>query len=546
MKPFSSVAGVAWAIITGAYIPYCLAADTLTYTVKPHDTWVKIARRTLDDPQRLAALQALNQQEATTPPRQGTILHILPEWRRVLPQQAKVLALTGTPQLIDKHGTTQTLVVGQLLKRGSQIVTDNDASVVLQFADASRLQLYPDSQLTVVKLARGAQKLPIIKVDLNQGQADNQVIPKTNASRRYEVRTPHAISAVRGTEYRIRADSHGAGAEVLRGKVAVRTRTHLTNVLLPAGFGISVQPGKPAKKTALSPAPDIHSIPPLLESSPFHVQWQAQDGINGYQVQVAKTADFAIPLISQTTQKAQLNSKTRLEDGNYFIRVRAQDAQGLFGQDASTPFTLNAFPEAPTVIGPLNGSKVRTPTLHLRWNAGMDDSRYRLEITRADDVNFTQPLHRIDELTQTEWAVPTLPAGEYRWRVSQRYPQHANDREYGARSDAQRFSYQPIPDGASASSDHDSEFLTFSWKAAAPDQQYRVQLANNPQFTQPLVDTHLKLAQWKTPLPGTGVFYFRVAVVDSDGEQGAFGAVSRVEIPARWWLLALPLLPLVF
>lgn len=543
---FSPRAKAVFVILLGSYASNSVADEALTYTVKPHDTWGKIARRTLDSPERLAALQALNQQNANTLPQAGSVLRVQPEWRRVLPQQAKVLALTGEPKLVDKRRGMQTLVVGQLLQRGSQIVTDGDASVVLQFADASRLQLYPDSQLTVVKLAKGPRNLPIIKVDLNQGQADNQVVPKSNASRRYEVRTPHAISAVRGTEYRIRADAKSAGAEVLRGKVAVRGRQHNGSVLLPAGFGVSITAGQTARKTALSAAPDIRSIPALLETSPFSVHWQGQSDVASYQVQVAKTADFAIPLLTQTTQKSQLNSKTRLEDGDYFIRIRAADAQGLFGQDAHQAFTLNAFPEAPTVIAPLNGGKVRTPELRLRWNAGLDSSRYRIELAKADDVNFSQPIQQADDLTKTEFAISTLPPGDYRWRVSQRYPEHATDRAYGARSDAMRFSYQPIPDGATASGEYDSQFLTFAWKAGAPDQRYRVQLATNPRFEQPLVDTTVEQATWKTPLPGTGDFYFRVAIVDSDGEQGAFGAVSRVQIPSRWWLLMVPLLPALF
>ena len=165
---FSPKAKAVFVILLGSYASNSVADEALTYTVKPHDTWGKIARRTLDSPERLAALQALNQQNANTLPQAGSVLRVQPEWRRVLPQQAKVLALTGEPKLVDKRRGMQTLVVGQLLRRGSQIVTDGDASVVLQFADASRLQLYPDSQLTVVKLAKGPRNLPIIKVDLTK------------------------------------------------------------------------------------------------------------------------------------------------------------------------------------------------------------------------------------------------------------------------------------------------------------------------------------------------------------------------------------------
>jgi len=49
--------------------------------------------------------------------------------------------------------------------------------------------------------------------------------------------------------------------------------------------------------------------------------------------------------------------------------------------------------------------------------------------------------------------------------------------------------------------------------------------------------------------PKGGAYYMRVKTVDSDGTEGAFGTVQKIEVPAgageRWWmLLFLPLIVL--
>ena len=88
-------------------------------------------------------------------------------------------------------------------------------------------------------------------------------------------------------------------------------------------------------------------------SRPLHPGWlallQIADPVDkavAYRAQVARDEQFndVIATTVFTTPRARF---TNLPDGSYLLRVRAIDAEGLEGQDATRGFALRARPEPP-------------------------------------------------------------------------------------------------------------------------------------------------------------------------------------------------------
>ncbi len=80
--------------------------------------------------------------------------------------------------------------------------------------------------------------------------------------------------------------------------------------------------------------------------------------------------------------------------------------------------------------------------------------------------------------------------------------------------------------------------LTFAWNTKSNVKQYKVQVSRNPGFTGPFVDVNTDQASY-TPLLTEqefidgGSMYWRVAVIDPDGNTGAFSKAKKFTILAR-------------
>ena len=70
--------------------------------------------------------------------------------------------------------------------------------------------------------------------------------PKQQGKRRFQVTTPQAIAAVRGTKWAVDAQETRTSVLVLRGQVAVRRPSGAGQVVLGPGDGVDVDPGTAA------------------------------------------------------------------------------------------------------------------------------------------------------------------------------------------------------------------------------------------------------------------------------------------------------------
>ncbi|WP_295958822.1 FecR domain-containing protein [Rhodoferax sp.] len=202
-----------------------MAAD-LIYTVQPGDHPWNLAERYLKSPSLALALRQRNQiaDDHRIPP--GTQLRIPKEWLKLESTQVLLLAVVGDTTLRRGNAPARAAVAGELLQAPSGLRTGPDGSATLQFADGSRVLVRRDSEL----LLQATQKAllgqaSIVGLSLLQGSVENQVTPVGDSGGRFEIRTPAAIAAVRGTQYRVTTDGHSMHTEVVTGAVNVANPT---------------------------------------------------------------------------------------------------------------------------------------------------------------------------------------------------------------------------------------------------------------------------------------------------------------------------------
>ena len=81
----------------------------------------------------------------------------------------------------------------------------------------------------------------------------------------------------------------------------------------------------------------------------------------------------------------------------------------------------------------------------------------------------------------------------------------------------------------------DSRALRLTWQTR-PGERYRLQVARDAAFSQPVVDTELDGGQFAFARPASGTYYARLQVLDVQGVADPVGATHRFEVPVPLWL----------
>ena len=528
-------------VIVSARAPQGLAAEWL-YTVRPGDTLWDVSAaylRETDDWQRLQALNGVAD-PYTLPP--GSRLRIPVAWMRIKPAPARITAVEGEAAVRSGDGGALAPAVdAMLLKPGDEVTTAADSSVMIEFADGSTLRVGAGSYVAfdILSVAGGTAFVDT-RLRLLKGSTTMRARSRRAGGSRTEIRTPAALSAVRGTDFRVgvlEADE-AMRTEVLSGRVAVSARAK--TVAVTAGFGTVVDVGAPPRSPRpLLPAPELTDVPAVLERVPVRIRVAQVSGAAAYRLEIARDAAFTQVVAERTAATPSITGPD-LADGSYVLRVRAIDALGQEGLDATRAFVLNARPEPPFLIEPSEGGVVPDGLPHFRWSEPDEAAAYRFQLAAGDD--FGTPFASVDRLSEARFALTTaLPPGAYRWRVAT----FDKRGEEGPFSDPQQLRVPPpgpVPEPPELS----DEAMMIRWPAGLAGDRYRFQMARDDAFTDLVVDRETTEPSIRLERPEGGVVFIRVQTIDAAGEASAFSAPQRIEVPSDpLWLLSLPIMGLI-
>lgn len=505
------------------------AADDVQLLVKPGDTLIAISQRYLDRPARWPALQTLNKVADEHRLVPGSTLRLPARWLRWSAGTVEVIHVQGEV----RDGSGGAIVAGRRLAEGETIDT-GEGLLTLRLGSGATVLFPPGSRARLGQLRSvPGTGLERNAIDLERGDAESRVPPLRQSGSRYEIRTPRVITAVRGTRFRVAAEEGASRHEVVEGHVQVAGSRG--RVLLDPGQGVRADDGRVGAAEALLPAPDLSSLPAVVERTVQKLSVPALSGAVAWRWQVAADPEFTRVLRDARTAKPEW-LLLGLPDGDYQLRLRAVAADGLEGLDAVRPFTLRARPEPPLVRAPANGGSVAGAP-QLAWTQAEGAATVDLQLARDED--FRDLVAERQGLAATGLALEAaLPPGEYRWRLASRRA----DGYRGPYGDAAAFRQLAPTEVAPPSLDGDE--LRLSWSGPA-ELTYQVQLARDEAFSREVRDFDAAGTQLRLPRPGAGDYYVRTRPRLDGGETAPWSAAQRFEVPGgHWWLLLL-LLPLL-
>jgi len=501
------------------------------YTVQPGDTVWDISHTQLKDWRYWDDILKRNNIRNAATLRPGTKISIPLYVVREEASEVRVEKVVGKVEVVFRNKSEKLpLKPGISLGAGDRVITGESSTALLILEDQSSILLRESSELEFTRLKTlggGNHRSMNAQLRVNQGRMNMDANPAHVPDSSYEIFTVSANSAVRGTGFRIGVEKDSSRTEVLEGLVSVGNAFGKVDV--PRNFGtVAQKDSPPIEPVELLPAPDLETFPALIRYLPTVVSLNSIRQARSYRVQIARDQEF-LEIMLDRTVKERLMVDQRLEDGDYFLRVRGVDANGLEGNDAVKAFRVEARPEAPMVRSPLPEHVLHAGTVDFSWAEVEGVDSYVFEL--AHDDGFTQPLQR-ESLGDTHATVDISDAGEYVYRLSS---VTAEGRQ-GPPGKPVKIRVLPVPAVPEPKPPAvDGDKLRLAWQAVDGVANYQVQLATDTEFQELVVDEKTVEPGIAIPRPVSGYYYFRLRSIDMEGYEGGFSTPQRFEVkPASY------------
>jgi hypothetical protein len=389
--------------------------EMVRYAVKRGESLFSISEKYLAQRTAYLAVQRLNRiaNPMAIPP--GTVLKIPMRMLKAVPLDAQLAAFRGDVRIEDK-GSLKPPVIGLPIREGVIVQTGKLGFLTLMLSNGSRITLPSNSRVRIVHMRRFLlTNSTDFDFALEQGRMETAVTPLKDQNSRFRLRTPIAVSAVRGTKFRI-AYEEGQGpslTEVVEGGVAVgATVASASPTLVPGGFGATASATGQVGTEKLLDAPAVLKPGKLQKDPSVRFDLTPVAAARGYHVQLAKDAGF-VDIIAATRGTSPTAQFAEIPDGNYFVRAMAIAPSGLEGLSESYGIRrqLTALGASAGALGP--------GQYQFKWfGAGSGKRVYRFQLLAKPDA--TIPL--IDEtgLEKPEMLLSGLTPGVYFWRVGVR------------------------------------------------------------------------------------------------------------------------------
>ncbi len=392
----------------------------LQYLVKRGDTLIDLARdylRTSGD------YRQLQRDNAIANPRRipiGRTIDIDPALLRTRSDPARLESFRGDVRIL-RNNQSVALTQGAALLEGDVVATGAGAFARLSFSDGSHTVIPSNSRLRLDRLRRFViNDAADHRLVIDQGRAESRVTARQRPGS-FRVTTPTAISAVRGTDFRVSYDAASgiSSTGILSGNVAVASSGANEGYLFEQGLGAITRQGQAGvTPVALLSAPVMNEASALQTGKTLSFGSTAPEGTAFTRGWIGAEAGMLDPINEIEAPTGQPLNLTELAEGQWFLRLSAVSPEGVEGRARTFSFiralnTVEGLEQSVDILG-----QVRT--YRFAWRAeGEGEASFRFQLSRSDGEGVTegQPLIDTLGLTDSRFTLTDLPAGTYSWRV---------------------------------------------------------------------------------------------------------------------------------
>ncbi|MGO1501799.1 MAG: FecR family protein [Marinobacter sp.] len=456
---------------TGSAIPEWI------YTLKTGESFAEVANDLLVTSHSAGRLLQYNAIENPAVLGEGDRIRIPLSWLKRQPNPARATSVSGGVQLISGiDGRKKPLTKNALIRVGDEVLSHAGAATIT-LADGSEVRLSPDSRLIFNRLTQyGKSGMVDTRLRLNRGEVHTRVKPVIEGGARFEIETPSAVAAVRGTAFALQTGPKGTRLQVTEGIVDFGAPNQAHQV--PAGYSATVasNTGNSNKLTIrkMPPAPEINALPAVLTQLPAEMTWKPSPATN-YRLDVFET-DTGRWMETREISGNRFDIG-RLDNGQYEIHLAVLDQQGMAGMPGILPIEVGLQARTAQLLAPEDSSSVNDDMPEFRWTLNGENEVARVEI--AEDEAFRNLVATSEWAPETS-ALPSRPLspGQYFWRVVT----EAGGNSVATTQPRKLIVNGTLPPVHIISINYiDSQVRVF-WEKVDTAANYRMQLAEEPNF----------------------------------------------------------------
>jgi len=247
------------------------------YTIRPDDSLWALCKTYSKEPDCWLKLVKYNKLQTPKDIPPGTRIRIPQVWLKDTSATAEAIAVEGEVHKLEVHSQARSpLAVGDKLAQNDQVRSMN-GNATLEFADGSQLYLKSNTLIHLETLTfNDGNDVSNTRVRLDRGRLRNLIKKQKAAQSSYEVATPAAVAAVRGTDFRVTMTDEEPPAmltEVTEGTVAVASGDQ--EFILEKGFAIRAVAGERLQPpVALLSRPSVNTEGTEEIGFPHAFSWQ--------------------------------------------------------------------------------------------------------------------------------------------------------------------------------------------------------------------------------------------------------------------------------
>ncbi len=380
--------------------------EEITYTVQRGDTLIGIAARYLRSASAIPQVQRINR---VRNPRRLPIGSSLKLPRALLRFEDVTLEVAAFSGPVSLAGATAS--VGAQLSEGAIVTTGPNGFVTFRSSFGGRISLPSNSRARLIRARRyvlGGTLDVDFAIEDGRGSATS---PALNGQDHLQLRTPRAVTAVRGTDFRVAFDEASARSitEVTEGAVVVAAGKD--TITAPAGFGVASAGDGLAPPEALLPAPAL--VDPGAIQTAQQLRFTVDPGpqARAHRFEIARDAGF-VDVVSDVVTDGKEATFDPLPNGRYFVRARAISASGIEGFSESYSFRRKRIG-----VDASTGQSDEIDGFAFQWlPEGDGNVTFAFQLWRDGDAAKLI----VDEagLSSTALVLTDLAPGVYQWRVA--------------------------------------------------------------------------------------------------------------------------------
>ena len=407
-KPIFLIILTLLSVCSSASAAWAEEPKDITYTVQPGDTLLQIAQTYMISTDVWPQVQRLNEIGDPRLLPIGKTLKLPRALLRYNDVRLQVAYFSGEV-LTDGSPITQQ----EFLNPGSRVTTGPNGFVTFNSPEFGGRVSLPSNSSARLVVARRYVLNETLFVDFEIERGRGTIYsPPLETDDQLLLTTPRAVTAVRGTEFRVAFDPEADRSitEVTEGLVAVAAMDE--EISAAQGFGIRSTAEGLSEPEALLPAPKLIDPTAIQLDETLQFALEPTPSASAHRVQIARDVTF-LDVINEQVVEGDTVTFASLENRAYYVRARAISQSGIEGFFSDSA----RFRRKRLGVAASEAPSEYVDGLLFKWlPEGGENARFAFQLWPAND----QDALIIDEtgLDVPAMVLTGIPEGTYQWRVA--------------------------------------------------------------------------------------------------------------------------------